>query len=139
MGWLDEEEPGHEGYLVGLVPLEGSDFRWRELTSFQERDKEPLERVRMVQVGCECGWRSPRIHAPLFTEWFPYVVSAPDWFDEVARMIWKEHIQSLKIGLLKSQDFDGRTAFSALPLKPMGEGKVNYFNSLMSKRGHADE
>ena len=96
MGWMNDAHPGHEGYVVGLVPVgDRQDDRWRELGV---ADKE-LGTIRLlkVQVACDCGWRSCRMDAPLHTTWSPFHV----WFDEVHNerqemgfAIWMAHLAS---------------------------------------------
>lgn len=98
MGWLiedgREDAYEHEGHLVAVVHDEG---RWRELR-FGDEPQDLL----YVQVGCECGWRSRRLLAPLGTRWVPAVVVLPTSgafaatgelsFDDVAELIWvQEH------------------------------------------------
>lgn len=96
MSWFRDEQPGHEGFMVGLVPAVNkdgreSDWRFRELNA--QDDGETTERqVRVVQVGCSCGWRSSYLSPPRGTVWFPYCVSTPsDAFEDEVRRIWNEH------------------------------------------------
>jgi hypothetical protein len=65
-----------------------------------------------VQIGCDCGWRSPLLRAPHGTEWRPCHVELPkheqedghrDWvlrepwpcFERSARKVWAEHCADL--------------------------------------------
>ncbi|HKY40716.1 MAG TPA: hypothetical protein VJN18_32500 [Polyangiaceae bacterium] len=87
MGWCSNDHPEHEGYLIGLVkPKDG--WRYRDLN---EGDGQ-VDRVAYVQVGCDCGWRSPRIYAPVGTKFIPSVVLAEPAFDDLAVELWKEHV-----------------------------------------------
>jgi hypothetical protein len=50
----------------------------------------------MVQVACECGWRSARLTAPYQSEWAPSMVfldpgPSAQQFSEAARELWKRH------------------------------------------------
>ncbi len=93
MGWSNELTPGHDGYLLGLVPQRGSSVSkitvdaWRPLSG---EDVEVLY-LRVVQVGCTCGWRSPRMEAPIGACWQLDHVRASDWFLEDCRIIWRAH------------------------------------------------
>lgn len=102
MGWIHEEMPGHEGYLVALVEREAGSGDWRELGRGPEKaadvmraDAAPKRELaaRVVQVACECGWRSPRIDAPYGVTWAPFTVDAPEPFEEEAADMWREHIR----------------------------------------------
>lgn len=83
MGWISDAAPTHKGFLVGLVRL----------------------RIAHVHVECECGWRSPPLHAPLGTEWSPFKVKLPrheteDYdglqarppFELRCRQLWQDHV-----------------------------------------------
>lgn len=74
MGWTLDDLPEHEGHVVAVV-REPNGYRWRELGTDDEKTK-----VDHIQVGCECGWRSRRIIAPLGTEFLPVgeVLELPD-------------------------------------------------------------
>lgn len=92
MGWLRDDQPDHEGWVVAVVRDDG---RWREL---QYGDVE--QEISYVQIGCECGWRSPRLVAPLDTRWSPCMVVFPSWssiepdelYDDAAADLWDHHI-----------------------------------------------
>ncbi|MBV8979289.1 MAG: hypothetical protein JO086_00135 [Acidimicrobiia bacterium] len=90
MGWFSSDHPGHEGYVVGLVPR--SEWAWRELTTGDDGEH-PL---RMIAVGCDCGWRSPRLYAPPGTRWSPYIVDLPTKTDDerAYRIWWHGHIEN---------------------------------------------
>ncbi len=90
MGWINEDKaPGHEGYVVGLVPL--CDDRWRELR--YPNDKITVLHLKRVQVACTCGWRSQVLHAPIGTRFDPYCVSFSDErYDDDASRMWDHHV-----------------------------------------------
>jgi hypothetical protein len=106
MGYQDQDrfDHFHEGYVIGLV--EESHGLYRELTLRHDGDRHasgPPIPLQWVCVGCECGWRSPRLFAPSGTEWTPcHVWLAHDrddaviaGFEEGARKIWREHIAQI--------------------------------------------
>jgi hypothetical protein len=86
MGWINDDAPHHEGYLVGLRE---DDWRYIELGT-----NDPEQAVKVVQVGCDCGWRSPRLDAPNGTKFWPSIVVAPENFEDFALSLWKEHIET---------------------------------------------
>lgn len=109
MGWIHEDAPEHEGYLVALVREEARSAdglavmrsRWRELSGLvhdeaaQRRfDGSP---VPAVQVACECGWRSMRVAAPRGTMWRPHCVvvlpSEEEAFEALALELWTAHVR----------------------------------------------
>lgn len=89
MGWLNEN--GHEGFVVGVDP----DDRHRELGLADSERR--IEHVHHVRVGCDCGWRSETLVAPLGTTWMPCTVVFHPLdevsVDEIAHDIWvREHL-----------------------------------------------
>lgn len=103
MGWFNDQAPRHEGYLVGLrtITTEGGSVGFRALESEDDDGRQELP-LRIVQVGCDCGWRSQRLRAPFGTMWSGLVVlpraeqeretaagSIP--FEIVCRDLWREH------------------------------------------------
>jgi hypothetical protein len=94
MGWQNEDAPGHEGYLIGLEPAPQDPGTWRELRYPDDKDR-TLPSVEMFQVGCDCGWRSPRFRAPLGTSWAPFFLELPYPYDDslrsVAAELWGQH------------------------------------------------
>jgi hypothetical protein len=93
MGWLHDRAPGHEGYVVALVEemRPGGYSRWVELAYPDELAKRVVP-VRMIQVGCECGWRSRRFRAPSGTTWSPFSVTLEDKEAEAeACALWERH------------------------------------------------
>jgi hypothetical protein len=91
MGWSNELTPGHEGYLVGLKACEDKRARmdgYRELTPMDDEDTGP---VAIVQVGCTCGWRSPRQDGAISASWWGGMMHASDWFLEECRKTWRAH------------------------------------------------
>lgn len=89
MGWLNFEAPEHEGYLV--APVDNGRGRTRELGL-----DDPDQPIEVVQVGCECGWRSHRIHAPFSARFAPSIVIAPEDFEERAMDLWRAHVDGMK-------------------------------------------
>ncbi len=94
MGWcassIDDPEGVHEGYLV---PLERSGSLWREIYYPDNAVREQLD---AVCIGCDCGWRSPRLLAPFGTSYHPFAVTASEWFEEQARALWRKHVRDCK-------------------------------------------
>lgn len=94
MGWTNDAAPGHEGHLVGLLACDDARRRgdgFRELTIHDDRAATKGIFLRWVQVGCDCGWRSPRLDAPIGACWWSAYVDAPEWFEEECRVIWRAH------------------------------------------------
>jgi hypothetical protein len=100
--WTSDSTPGHAGYLVALTPradvgrvamqvLIGDD-EWRPLGS-ADVDHEGAY-LRVVQVGCTCGWRSSRVEAPISARWWPQGIDVADWFDEQMRKLWVSHARA---------------------------------------------
>lgn len=108
MGWFRDEAPGHEGYLIAVVRVtaenaDGIVLRswYRELTGLV-RDAEAQRmydgaRISIVQVACECGWRSMRLQAPAGTTWRPLSVRLPAYdeeaFEDFAAGLWSAHVR----------------------------------------------
>jgi hypothetical protein len=91
MGWLHEEHPGHEGYIIGLIEEAGADGRWREL---RPADLAAASGVERIKVACDCGWRSRVFHAGSRAQWFPNVVELHDErLEDAARSVWTKHLQ----------------------------------------------
>lgn len=103
MGWFNERAPRHEGYVIGI----GSGTNERGSTVFRELgsddDGQKLE-LRIVQVGCDCGWRSQRLRAPCGTTWDQWVefprtecdgndagLSGRKPFETLCRDLWRDH------------------------------------------------
>jgi hypothetical protein len=112
MGWMTDVD-GHEGYLIGLVPESGKTIEGgreyeseilRELTYHRDGQRTDTVPLRYVCVGCDCGWRSPRMHAPSGTEWTPCHVwlaqgrdeSICEGYEESARKIWLAHVADVR-------------------------------------------
>lgn len=87
MGWCSDAHPEHEGFLVSLVK---DDWRFRELGD--RNDTHAVDDVRYVQMGCSCGWRSPRMLAPSGTRWSPCITLAAAPLEELGCELWKEHV-----------------------------------------------
>lgn len=64
---------------------------WRELSG-----DEPERPVFFFQVACECGWRSPRMHAPMAARWTPSIVLlGSDLIEEAAAELWRRHANEM--------------------------------------------
>ena len=98
MGWFFDRADltRHEGYAIGLVREPIGIFRALSVETDRGRDRTaPLE---YVQVGCDCGWRSPYLYAPSGTTWFPSVVHFGEHnlrAEERARLIWRAHVEQV--------------------------------------------
>lgn len=91
MGWFQEDAPGHEGYVIGAVPVVDERGRerpgfWRVLT----RDERGMSS--QLQAECECGWRSPRVHVYPPVEWNGIMMCSTSQSDRMAEY-WSEHIE----------------------------------------------
>ena len=107
MGWFydDDDVRGHEGYLIGLVEEGRGSMLFRELTLRHDgndvHNPLPLE---FVCVGCDCGWRSPRLRVPAGTNWTPSHVwlatglsdEVIEGYEESARKIWRAHVEQIR-------------------------------------------
>lgn len=106
MGWM-HDKIGHEGYAVALERIrdDRGSYDWHEITygrmcarvdAEQAAGRPVTIRVEAVQAGCDCGWRSERLSAPLGTIWTPYIVSFPrvveEQADDAIRALWLEHM-----------------------------------------------
>jgi len=97
MSWSHDATPGHEGYLVGLVPRVRGDHpnleddAWRPLTRGDSEAAASGIYLYVVQVGCTCGWRSSRLDAPIGACWWPHLVDVSAHFAERCRTIWRAH------------------------------------------------
>lgn len=101
MGWIHEDKPGHEGYVVA-VDRDPERAYWHEHGYFPSlacgawRGEDGP--VTTVQVACECGWRSSRYAAPSGTRFFPHTVVFAEHYEEAAEAaaveIWREHIRT---------------------------------------------
>ncbi|MBE7524684.1 MAG: hypothetical protein HS109_20275 [Burkholderiales bacterium] len=97
MGLFSSNHPGHEGYLIGLVK---DDERGLAAEGHMRRLAYPHDdgdrRVEVLQVGCDCGWRSARFSAPTGTTWSPFTVHVPDYYadavDALKREMWERHL-----------------------------------------------
>jgi hypothetical protein len=113
MGWLHDEHPGHEGYVVGLVEEDKSQGRWREL---REGDKDKGARVERIKVACDCGWRSRVFHAGLRADWWPNIVELHDERLEIAaRAVWTAHLEEEARRELDQQQ--GSKTYSLMPIE----------------------
>lgn len=93
MGWVCGDMPEHEGFAVGLVDRDGigpCSGLYRELQ--YPGDDKPRDDVRMVQAGCECGWRSPR-RRKLDARWQPFCLDLHQWDEDALLKLWHEHIE----------------------------------------------
>jgi len=116
MGWTNDAAPEHEGSLVGLRACDDARRRgdgFRELTIHDDADAAKGIFLRWVQVGCACGWRSPRLEAPIGACWWSAYVDAPEWFEEECRMIWRAHAMTTAV-----TDRVDRRALELVPRDP---------------------
>lgn len=99
MGWLNDKAPGHEGWLVALVRDEERGLARNDY--FREMDLEDVRSLRCeaaprpgmnMQVGCDCGWRSPRMRAPSGAEWHPFMLTVDEATEDACRALWREHL-----------------------------------------------
>lgn len=94
MGWTNDAHPGHEGYLVAFVT--DGEGRLRRLG--YPRNDQSIDRVHAIAVACECGWQSPRYHAPYGTKWHPFSVVLPErdssFLEACANGLWHRHLES---------------------------------------------
>lgn len=105
MGWVNDEAPSCEGYVVGMVPIElpnersgacsvlprfQSEEAW-PLRELDRRDEHAVLNVGLVRVACTCGWRSRVLRAR--AEFHPSVTWLPDRQEDAAAEIWQEHIK----------------------------------------------
>ncbi len=97
MGWLrdsgEDWSYDHEGYMVAVEqPERGGE--WRELGGPADEARRVIP-VSYVQVACSCGWRSPRLVAPIGTEWVPCSVMTSGAVDDLAYQIWADEHRDL--------------------------------------------
>lgn len=103
MSWTLDGVPGHEGDLLGLAPVLGEPTRYgdpyRELhPAFDGPSSLWYGRyLQVVQLGCTCGWRSPRIEAPTSACWQGRV-EALAWFQDQCRKQWEAHAIATHFG-----------------------------------------
>ena len=108
MGWQSDDS-AHEGYFVGLIESEPGSGLFREINYLSERGRGDLHEhapipLQYVCVGCDCGWRSPRLFAPRGTDWTPYTVwiahGQPDeiaeGYEESGRKLWQAHVEEIR-------------------------------------------
>lgn len=98
MGWMhfgaddDDWSTEHEGYFVGVVK---DGYHWRELGY---GDVETPNLGLMIQVACECGWRSHRMTPPLGCSWRPCSVDFDldtESYEDAGIEMWRKHIDDL--------------------------------------------
>lgn len=99
MGWMrcDPDDGvdlrSHEGHVAALVADPDATGGWRDLTA-----GDPEQSVSYVQVVCSCGWRTPRLHAPLGTMWRPCTVEFDCFYDEyedAGYQLWADHMDQV--------------------------------------------
>jgi hypothetical protein len=116
MGWFNEQAPRHEGYLLGIraITTEGGSIGFRALGGDDDDGRTDLP-LQIVQVGCDCGWRSQRLRAPLGTTWSGIVMLpraeqeketavGRKPFETVCRELWREHAVGSTVAGLEAID-----------------------------------
>lgn len=106
MGWYQDESPGHEGFLVGFceqAPL-GAGL-WAELSTVAPFIAGVVGITRgrricvvpRVGVGCDCGWRSPRLVTPPGVYWTGLELEGvPEGLHDQARALWSMHVATMR-------------------------------------------
>ena len=94
MGWFNDNAPGHEGYVIGLVEDDKGET-WspsgKRLRKLGTGDK-ARTRIPFVQVACDCGWRSKVFIAPIGTDFWPSTVAlTSERSEDRAAAIWRLH------------------------------------------------
>jgi hypothetical protein len=108
MGWTCEDGQ-HEGFFVATVATDS--WRFRELSADTAavpggpRSGDKGQPVSVVQIACDCGWRSARLRAPAGTTWYPNTVELADGaaafrFEAQCRELWRNHTQHHAVGQL---------------------------------------
>jgi hypothetical protein len=102
------------GRLAGLAP---PNVRFRELGPADHLWAADHP-VAIVQIACDCGWRSARYRPPAGTTWSPTIVELPggavaNRFEEQARALWRAHVDDHAVGQL-----DHGTRLDALEVVP---------------------
>jgi hypothetical protein len=115
MGWTCEEDGHHEGFVVAVREIDSGRFRELGPGDHVWAAGQP---VAIVQIGCDCGWRSARYRPPAGTTWSPNTVELPDGpeafrFESQARELWRDHTLHHVVGQLA----DG-TRLDALAVVP---------------------
>jgi hypothetical protein len=117
MGWFNEQAPRHAGYMVGIraITTEGGSIGFRSLRDEDDDGRTEIP-LRIVQVGCDCGWRSQRLRAPLGTTWSGFVMLprveqeretaigsllGRKPFETICRERWRERMRSLRPSLVR--------------------------------------
>jgi len=117
MGWIAEAPPwpgngeAHEGYVIGFVRIKGE---WQQASALvlQHGAKVGGDVVDLVQgfkvdrvaVECTCGFRTPMLFAPIDARWAPSHVDLDDEAEELARRLWRRHIDADVRGLILSMN-----------------------------------
>lgn len=113
MGWVREEHPDHEGYVIGFVCREGCEQDsglYRELMYPADDTRRDVE---LLAAGCDCGWRSPRWFPSRRkpATWSPWSVAASEDDEERALELWRRHL---------ALDVDGDRRVGAGAVQPGG-------------------
>ncbi len=93
MGWSNELTPGHDGAILGLKACTDPRSRtdgYRELSA-DDDESDDIGPLAIVQVGCSCGWRSPRMEGAISATWLSGSVQASEWFLAECKAIWLTH------------------------------------------------
>lgn len=97
MGWLRDEAPGHEGFVVAYVNRDGCDdgsLLVREL--LYPSDATGRSDIQAISAGCECGWRSSHRLRTSRSDWhwFPYTAAVSDADEGWACALWSAHVKA---------------------------------------------
>ena len=91
MGWFHQDFPGHEGYAVAVVQVEGHPGYWRELSARYGDDQERT--IETFQAACDCGWRSPRMSVRHPSIWYPFSVDLCAEDKDLVHRLWCKHLE----------------------------------------------
>lgn len=94
MGWFRDDAPHCEGYVRGLTRRDDGELIELGYPGLGYHGPDSAT-VAEIQVECACGWRSPRMPAPLSAQWFPFTVSLDERDRETCATMWTAHVEAL--------------------------------------------